>query len=66
MNNLFWRQTKQSVKDEYQIPPVLEDLILLDLTDIEKASHTHARDKDSTYFCSIISFFSVIPFCNCR
>lgn len=36
MNNLYWRNTKESVKNEYEIPPVVEDLKLLNFTPIEK------------------------------
>lgn len=32
MSNLYWRNTKESVKDEYTIPDYIEDLILLDFT----------------------------------
>ena len=32
VSNLYWRNTKDSVKGEYQIPPLVEDLILLDFS----------------------------------
>lgn len=35
LNNLYWRNTKESVKNEYELPPVVEDLVLLDYTPIE-------------------------------
>lgn len=37
MNNLYWRTTKDAVKDEFTVPPVVEDVVLLDFSDTEKA-----------------------------
>lgn len=34
IDNFYWRITKESVKDEHNIPPVVEDLVLLDFTGI--------------------------------
>jgi len=36
-NNLFWRNTKDSVKDECTIPGVVEDLILINFSGVERA-----------------------------
>eukprot|EP00026_Physarum_polycephalum_P006091 Phypoly_transcript_06132.p1 GENE.Phypoly_transcript_06132~~Phypoly_transcript_06132.p1 ORF type:complete len:588 (+),score=154.11 Phypoly_transcript_06132:77-1765(+) len=36
MNNLYWRNTKESIKNEYTIPPLVEDLVLLEFTQIEQ------------------------------
>lgn len=58
--NLFWRNTKDSVKDEYNIPPLVEDLVLLDFTgtdtvqrrkiltsfvDTEMISYSHSNES---------------------
>ena len=59
MNNLFWRNTKASVKDEYQIPAVVEDLVLLDLTDIEMALYKNAGTKDGMFYLS--PRFKILP-----
>lgn len=32
VNNLYWKNTKESVKDEYEVPPLVEDLQLVDFT----------------------------------
>jgi hypothetical protein len=34
MDYLYWKNTKESVRDEYKIPPLVEDLNLLDFTGI--------------------------------
>jgi hypothetical protein len=45
LNNLFWRNTKESVKNEYELPPVIEDLVLLDYTHIEKALYSDFKNN---------------------
>jgi len=45
INNLFWRNTKESVKTEYSTPSLSEDLVLLDLTDIESALYKHLDEN---------------------
>ena len=62
MNNLFWRNTKASVKDEYQIPAVVEDLVLLDLTDVEMALYKNAGTKDGMFNLLASRFYP--PFTN--
>lgn len=45
MNNLYWRNTKESVKDEYVVPGVVEDLVLLNFTDVEKAMYFDLAER---------------------
>jgi hypothetical protein len=42
---LYWRNTKESIKDQYQLPTLTEDLVLLDLTDFEKALYADCEGK---------------------
>eukprot|EP01103_Thecamoeba_quadrilineata_P004931 TRINITY_DN1479_c0_g2_i3.p1 TRINITY_DN1479_c0_g2~~TRINITY_DN1479_c0_g2_i3.p1 ORF type:complete len:989 (-),score=204.70 TRINITY_DN1479_c0_g2_i3:614-3580(-) len=42
LNNLYWRNTIESSKSEHTVPPLIEDLVLLDLTDFERALYLHA------------------------
>jgi hypothetical protein len=37
MNNLYWRNTKESIKNEYELPPLVDDVVFLELTPIELA-----------------------------
>lgn len=46
VSNLFWRNTKESAKDEYKVPDLVEDVILLDLTDIERALYEDADESE--------------------
>lgn len=39
INNLVWRHTKESAKDDYVIPDMVEDVHFLDFTDIERANY---------------------------
>ena len=35
VNNLCWRNTKESIKNEYEIPPVVDDTVVCTLSPIE-------------------------------
>lgn len=46
IENLFWRNTKSSVKDSFSVPDTVEQHVLLDFTDIERALYeTHKPDN---------------------
>ncbi len=36
LRTLYWRHTKESVKGEYEIPDCVEDLVLLEFSELEK------------------------------
>ncbi len=41
-NNLVWRNTKESVKGEYEVPSLVEDLVLLELNPAERLLYEYA------------------------
>lgn len=41
-NNLIWRNTKESIHDEYQVPDYEEKLIEIEFTPIEQLLHDHS------------------------
>jgi SNF2 family DNA or RNA helicase len=47
INNLFWRHTKISTKDELTIPAVVEELTLRDFSDVERAMYVNALKEGS-------------------
>ena len=51
-NNLYWRNTKESVKDEYTVPEVVEDLVLLDFTEVEKVLYEEFDEENRRKLCS--------------
>ena len=47
LHNLFWRHTKESVGNEYNVPDITEELILLDMSEMERAIYSSASmDRD--------------------
>mmetsp|Transcript_8090 Transcript_8090/g.11129 ORF Transcript_8090/g.11129 Transcript_8090/m.11129 type:complete len:960 (+) Transcript_8090:695-3574(+) len=53
LQNLFWRNTKNSVKGEFKIPEFKEELYVLEFTDIERAIYDYARlPEHKRYYCS--------------
>jgi hypothetical protein len=44
LNNLYWRNTKENVKNEYELPPLIEDLVLLNFTPIESVLYTDSAE----------------------
>lgn len=46
LNNFYWRNTKESVgKDEYNLPPYVEDIIIHPFTEIEKCLYDDCLDS---------------------
>jgi len=41
--NLYWRNTKESIKSEYEVPPFVEEVILLDFHPVEAILYEDAR-----------------------
>eukprot|EP00026_Physarum_polycephalum_P001413 Phypoly_transcript_01414.p1 GENE.Phypoly_transcript_01414~~Phypoly_transcript_01414.p1 ORF type:complete len:862 (+),score=183.93 Phypoly_transcript_01414:614-3199(+) len=41
--NMFWRNTKESIGDEYAVPDVVEELLLLDMSDVERGMYQKAQ-----------------------
>ena len=41
----FWRNTKDSIKNEYDIPPVRDDLELVSLTPLEQFMYEAEMDE---------------------
>lgn len=39
INNVYYRNTKEAVKNEYIVPPIIEDNIMVKLTEIEKSMY---------------------------
>jgi hypothetical protein len=60
LNNYFWRQTKESVKDAYVLPGLLEQLVLVQFTDLEKQMYkeasTNGKEKTNSFL-----FGSTLP-----
>eukprot|EP00026_Physarum_polycephalum_P001180 Phypoly_transcript_01181.p1 GENE.Phypoly_transcript_01181~~Phypoly_transcript_01181.p1 ORF type:complete len:926 (+),score=269.55 Phypoly_transcript_01181:822-3599(+) len=46
VENLYWRNTKESIKDEFEIPDTVEDVVLLDFTDVERAFYNEAQTDE--------------------
>jgi hypothetical protein len=46
LNNFYWRNTKESVKnDEYNLPPYTEDVQLCDFNEVEKSLYDDCLDN---------------------
>lgn len=61
LNNLYWRNTRESIKNEYEIPPVVQDLVLLDLDPIERAAYKNmslSNAQGVCAFCLLLIFYS--------
>jgi hypothetical protein len=43
VDNLFWRNTKESVKGEMKVPPIVEELILMEFSEVERAMYRDAQ-----------------------
>lgn len=58
-NNLVWRNTKSSVQQEFSIPPLVDDLILLNFSPIESIiyKYIYRLDKKGLFFSLFISYF---------
>eukprot|EP01103_Thecamoeba_quadrilineata_P004929 TRINITY_DN1479_c0_g1_i2.p1 TRINITY_DN1479_c0_g1~~TRINITY_DN1479_c0_g1_i2.p1 ORF type:complete len:1029 (-),score=183.17 TRINITY_DN1479_c0_g1_i2:146-3232(-) len=55
LDNLYWRNTMESSKSEHTVPPLIEDLVLLDLSDFERALYLYAStltNKNLREVCS--------------
>lgn len=42
LREFYWRHTKETVKDEYKIPKIVEELVLLEFDEIEAAIYADA------------------------
>ena len=54
INNFYYRNTKESVKDELNIPNVIEQVLYINFTDVEKSiydSHNSYGEKYLRQFC---------------
>lgn len=65
LNNYFWRQTKESVKDAYVLPGLLEQLVLVQFTDLEKQMYKEASTNGKEKTNSSL-FGSTLPPSPCR
>ena len=45
MQHLYWRNTKESIKNEYELPPLIEDLVLLNFTPLEAFIYRDCRNN---------------------
>ena len=45
MQHLYWRNTKESIKNEYELPPLIEDLVLLNFTPVEAFIYRDCRNN---------------------
>ena len=59
-NNLMWRNTKESVVNEYSVPTAVQDLIQLEATPFEQALYGYLRSKSKTGSQSIL--YPIISF----
>eukprot|EP01127_Copromyxa_protea_P013505 TRINITY_DN3653_c0_g1_i2.p1 TRINITY_DN3653_c0_g1~~TRINITY_DN3653_c0_g1_i2.p1 ORF type:complete len:985 (-),score=174.06 TRINITY_DN3653_c0_g1_i2:13-2811(-) len=48
VNNLLWRNLKETVKDNYVLPGLLEDLMMLQFTDIERLLYDESINSPET------------------
>eukprot|EP00026_Physarum_polycephalum_P000926 Phypoly_transcript_00927.p1 GENE.Phypoly_transcript_00927~~Phypoly_transcript_00927.p1 ORF type:complete len:463 (-),score=52.44 Phypoly_transcript_00927:1029-2417(-) len=65
MQHLFWRNTKETIKNEYELPPLIEDLVLLDFTPVESFIYRDCVNNydidekskvcDSPHICTVYS-----------
>jgi DNA repair protein RAD5 len=53
IKQLYCRNTKESIGDEWNIPSIIEETILLNLTNIEKAMYEQGKNNGSTYLRQI-------------
>jgi len=60
--NLYWRNTKESIKDQYQLPTLTEDLVLLNLTDFEKTLYADCDGKPGFYYLVPLLFLLIFFF----
>jgi SNF2 family DNA or RNA helicase len=51
-NNLVWRNTKESIHEEYLVPEYEEKLVEIDFTSIEQLVHDHDYFADKLALCS--------------
>jgi len=52
-SNFYMRNTKLSIKEEFQIPNCIEELLLIDLHPVEAALYAVAEMKENTGFISL-------------
>lgn len=43
LHNYYWRQTKDSVKDDYKLPGLLEQLVLVQFSEVERQLYLEAE-----------------------
>lgn len=48
LSNLFWRHTKESARDSFQLPEIYEEHLLLEFTDIERGLYEIEQDNPGT------------------
>jgi hypothetical protein len=54
VKNLYWRNTKESVSQEYVVPDTIETVLLLDLHPVEFLLYTDAQLHKSESLCLCI------------
>eukprot|EP00029_Vermamoeba_vermiformis_P008910 TRINITY_DN4297_c0_g2_i1.p1 TRINITY_DN4297_c0_g2~~TRINITY_DN4297_c0_g2_i1.p1 ORF type:complete len:610 (-),score=224.30 TRINITY_DN4297_c0_g2_i1:18-1847(-) len=58
LRTLYWRHTKESVKGEYEIPDCVEDLVLLEFSELEKIIYEGMDPVDEEYNRRLLCSFS--------
>lgn len=59
MENLMWRNTKESIKNECEIPPLVEDLVLLDFTPIEALLYKDCQNNLASGYSLFLSLLYI-------
>ena len=60
LDHLFWRNTKASVANEYELPSFIEDLVLLNFTPIESVIYQECIRKFGSGIPSLHALFLLL------